>query len=213
MYIHSFKCWETLTIKPALSATESLSTPVMKIPRLYSRPPLIIKPKDCPGSIHRSTCNHNKTKKTTFNQKLKTKLIQELEATLPHQTPDYFKGTCDILGLPCEWSDPCWQSANRMEDTWGRGVQAVGQGAAFGIRGAAKLAAPVYPSKSRSAWAPTRPQDCEQSYSAADTISASEIKSTMLNPHLKHDNNKKNMHCVSVYLRRERKHNSISTII
>lgn len=34
------------TIKPARSATLSLSTPVMKIPRPYSTPPLIIKPND-----------------------------------------------------------------------------------------------------------------------------------------------------------------------
>lgn len=43
------------TIKPALSATESLSTPVIKIPRLYSTPPRIISPKLCPGSMHKST--------------------------------------------------------------------------------------------------------------------------------------------------------------
>lgn len=42
-------------MSPARSATESLSTPVMKTPKLYSRPPRIIRPRDCPGSILRST--------------------------------------------------------------------------------------------------------------------------------------------------------------
>lgn len=43
------------TISPDLSATESLSIPVIKIPKLYSVPPLIIKPRLCPGSINNST--------------------------------------------------------------------------------------------------------------------------------------------------------------
>lgn len=44
-----------LTIKPARSATLSLSTPVIKIPSPYSTPPLIIKPSDWPGSMSNST--------------------------------------------------------------------------------------------------------------------------------------------------------------
>lgn len=46
------------TKSPDLSATESLSIPVMKIPKLYSVPPLIIKPRLCPGSINNSTLNN-----------------------------------------------------------------------------------------------------------------------------------------------------------
>lgn len=59
LHVHTyFYIFEYLfTINPALSATEFLSTPVMKIPRLYSTPPLIIKPKLWPGSIQRSTWN------------------------------------------------------------------------------------------------------------------------------------------------------------
>lgn len=41
---------------PDLSATESLSTPVTKIPKLYSNPPLIINPRLWPGSMVNSTC-------------------------------------------------------------------------------------------------------------------------------------------------------------
>lgn len=43
------------TISPALSATLSLSTPVMKMPSPYSTPPRIIRPSDWPGSISSST--------------------------------------------------------------------------------------------------------------------------------------------------------------
>lgn len=44
-----------LTMRPARSATLSLSTPVMNMPSPYSMPPRIISPSDCPGSMSSST--------------------------------------------------------------------------------------------------------------------------------------------------------------